>query len=137
VTTVASGLAKPYAVATAANGTIYLSNGNSLQRIDGTAAPVTVVDAGAELGPIAVSTSEPRGIDVDGDGSLYVVEATAKRIGHYTAAGTRLGDVGPVFADPYDVEVAADGTVYVVETAESGTIRRISPDGSVSTLSAG
>jgi streptogramin lyase len=199
VTTLASGLAKPYAVASTASGTIYLSNGSSLQRIDGTAAPVTVVDAGAEIGPIAVApsggvfyttdaqafalgggalasglsgphgiavaadaavlvcdtgngrvlridpqthattrligTGEPRGIDVAGDGSLYVVEATAKRIGHYTATGTRLGDIGPVLNDPYDVEVAGDGTVFVLETAESGTIRRIAPNGSISTLS--
>ncbi|MFL6013975.1 MAG: NHL repeat-containing protein [Gaiellaceae bacterium] len=199
--TVASGLAKPYAVATTPSGTIYLSNGNSLQRIDRTAAPMTVVDAGAEIGPVAVApnggvfytttaqvvevgggviasglsaphgvavaadsavlvcdtgngrvlridpqtqaatalirTGEPRGIDVAGDGSLYVVEAVRKRIGHYTATGTHLGDVGPVFNDPYDVEVGAGGTVFVLETAESGTIRRVAPDGSVSTLSTG
>ena len=201
VTTIASGLAKPYAVASTTSGTIYLSNGGSLQRIDGTAAPATVVDAGTDVGPIALApnggvfyttaaqafalgagslasglsglhgiavaadgavlvcdtgdgavlridprthatttlfrTGEPRGIDVAADGSVYVVEAATKRVGHYAATGTRLGDVGPVFNDPYDVEVGADGTVFVLETAESGTIRRIAPDGSVSTLSAG
>jgi len=200
VTTVASGLAKPYAVAATASGTIYLANGGSLQRIDGAAAPVTVGDAGADIGPIAVApnggvfyttsaqafalgggvlasglsgphgiavaadgsvlvcdtgngrvlridpqthatstlirTGEPRGIDVAGDGSVYLVEAATKRVGHYSAAGTRLGDVGPVFNDPYDVEVGTDGSVFVLETAESGTIRRVAPDGSVSTLSA-
>jgi len=82
-----------------------------------------------------VRVGEPRGIDVAGDGSLFVVEATAKRVGHYSATGARLGDVGPVFNDPYDVEAGADGTVFVLETAESGTIERIVPDGSVSTLS--
>ena len=171
-TTVASGLSKPYAVATTASGTIYLSNGGSLQRIEGEA-PVNVLDAGAEVGPVAVRraaasllhdgvaglrarrrragvgperaarhrrrsgrrgarvrpgngrvlrvdpqthatttlirTGEPRGIDVAVDGSLYIVEATAKRVGHYSATGTRLGDVGPVFNDPYDVEVGTDG----------------------------
>ncbi len=201
VTTIASGLAKPYAVASTASGTIYLSNGGSLQRIDGTAAPVTVLDAGTDVGPIALApsggvfyttaaqafalgagwlasglsgphgiavaadgavlvcdtgngavlridpqthamttlfrTGEPRGVDVAADGSVYVVEAGTKRVGHYTATGTRLGDVGPVFNDPYDVEVGADGTVFVLETAESGTIRRIAPDGSVATLSTG
>ncbi len=202
VTTLASGLANPYAVAHSADGKVYLANGNSLQRIE-SGSQVTLFDAGAQVGPIAVSpngdiayttetqafelsgdvvrdlasnlrgphgiavtgngavlvcdtgngrvlridpqthatttlirTGEPRGIDVAGDGSLYVVEATAKRVGHYSATGTRLGDVGPVFNDPYDVEVAGDGTVFVLETAESGTIKRVAPDGSVSTLSA-
>ena len=61
------------------------------------------------------------------------MEVAAKSVGHYGAAGTRLGDVGPVFNDPYGVQAAADGTVYVIETADSGTIKRIAPDGSVST----
>ena len=198
---VASGLAKPYAVAHAADGKLYLANDTALQRIDG-ASPVTILDAGAQIGPIAVApngdvvyatatqafvssggasrvlasnlsgphgiavagdgavlvcdtgndrvlrvdpqtgatttlihVAGPRGIDVANDGSIYLVEGT-KRVGHYSAAGARLGDVGPVFNDPYDVEVAADGTVYVIDTAESGTIVRIAPNGSVSTLSA-
>ena len=53
------------------------------------------------------------------------------------AAGARLGNVGPVFNDPYDVDASADGTVYVVETNERGTIVRIAPNGSVSTLTTG
>ena len=200
---VASGLAKPYAVASAPGGAVYLSNDGKLQRIDG-ASPVTIADAGTDVGPIAVApngdavyttesqafeltggkahviasglsgphglavtadgavlvcdtgadrvlridpssgatktlvhVAQPRGIDVAGDGSLYVVEAGARRVGHYSAAGTRLGDVGPVFNDPYDVEVASDGTVYVIDTAALGTIRRIAPNGSVSTLATG
>lgn len=84
-----------------------------------------------------IRVGEPRGIDVAGDGSLFLVEATAKRVGHYGATGAHLGDAGPVFNDPYDVEVGADGTVFVLETAASGTIKRIAPDGSVSTLSSG
>ena len=198
---VASGLAKPYSVASAPGGAIYLSNGGALQRIDG-AAPVTVASASSDVGPIAVApngdvvyttesqaldlsggkprvlasglsnphgiaveadgavlvcdtgadrilridpasgatttlvhVAQPRGIDVAGDGSLYVVEAGGKRVGHYSATGARLGDVGPLFNDPYGVQVAADGTVYVIETAVTGTIKRIAPDGSVSTLS--
>ena len=42
-----------------------------------------------------------------------------------------------MFNEPYDVEVGAGGMVFVLETAESGTIRRVAPDGSVSTLSIG
>ncbi len=83
-----------------------------------------------------IKTGQPRGIDVGADGSVYVVEAVRKRIGHYSAAGRRLGSVGPVYNDPYDVQAAADGTVYVIETAEAGTIVKIAPDGRVSTVSA-
>ena len=202
-TFVASGLAKPYAVAGGTNGAIYLSNDNVLQRIDG-GKPVDVLDADSQIGPIALApdgaiayttgtqafersgdvtrtlasslgnphgiavtdggkvlvsdtgngrvlridpqtgatttlirTAEPRGIAVAADGSLYLVEAGAKRVGHYSAAGARLGSVGPVFDDPYDVDTAADGTVYVVETAASGSIVRVAPNGSWSKLSSG
>ena len=202
-TFVASGLAKPYAVAGGANGAIYVSNDNVLQRIDG-GKPVDVLDADSQIGPIALApdgaiayttgtqafersgdvtrtlasslgnphgiavtdggkvlvsdtgngrvlridpqtgatatlirTAEPRGIAVAADGSLYLVEAGAKRVGHYSAAGARLGNVGPVFNDPYDVDTAADGTVYVVETAASGSIVRVAPNGSWSKLSSG
>src|SRR5262245_19993292 len=197
---VASGLAKPYAVAEASTGAIYLSNANLLQRIDG-GLPVTIASAATDIGPIAVAangniyyttqiqvfevaggtsrliashldaphgiavdstgallgsdrgidrvlridlqtgrtttligTAEPAGIDVGADGSLYLVEAAALRVGHYSPTGARLGSVGPVFTDPYDVAVAPDGTVFVVDTAANGTIRRIGPNGSVSTI---
>ena len=203
LTVVASGLAKPYAIASAPGRATYLSNGGSLQRIDGKS-PVTVATADADIGPIAVApngdvvyatasqafalsngtprviasglgsphgiavagdgavlvsdrdnnrvlradpatgavttlihVTQPGAIDVAGDGSIYLVELAERRVGHYSAAGTRLGSVGPAFDDPYGIEVASDGTVYVIETAEIGTIKRIAPDGSVSTLSTG
>ena len=85
VTTVASGLAKPYAVATTASGTIYLSNGGSLQRIDGGAAPVTVLDAGAEIGPIAVA---PNG------GVFYTTAAQAFALGGGSLASGLSGPHG-------------------------------------------
>ena len=201
----ASGLAKPYAAARAPDGSIYLSNGGSLERIEGAAAPATVATAETDIGPVAIAAGgdvyyttatqvlelgaggpprpvaaglhnphgiavagggtllvcdtdddrvlridpqtgaattlihvqRPRGIDIGGDGTIYIVEGTARRVGHYDAGGNRLGDIGPVFGDPYDVEVGAGGTVYVLESAERGTIRRVTPDGSVSAVPTG
>ena len=203
VNVVASGLTKPYSIALAAGGAIYLSNGDALQRIDG-AAPVTIADADTDIGPIAVvpngdvvyttgsqafelsggaprliasglsaphgiavasdgavlvsdrdnnrvlrvdpathavttflQVTQPGAIDVAPDGSIYLIELGAKHVGHYSATGTRLGVVGPAFADPYGVQAAPDGTVYVIETAVSGTIKRVAPNGVVSTLTTG
>src|SRR6185503_6995759 len=38
------------------------------------------------------------------------------------------------FSDPFGVAVAADGTIYVADAGESNRIRKISPDGNVTTL---
>src|SRR6185503_16909412 len=52
------------------------------------------------------------------------------------------GDGSPVlrdgkqsgFSDPFGVAVAKDGTIYVADAGESNRIRKISPDGKVTTL---
>jgi sugar lactone lactonase YvrE len=50
-------------------------------------------------------------------------------------AGTRDGDAAAArFADPFGVAIAGDGTVYVSDGAGADRIRRISPEGRVSTL---
>src|ERR1044072_548063 len=41
------------------------------------------------------------------------------------------------FSDPFGVAIAADGTIYVADAGESNRIRKISPDGTVSTLAGG
>jgi sugar lactone lactonase YvrE len=58
---------------------------------------------------------------------------------------TIAGDGSPVFrdgkqsgfSDPFGVAVAKDGTVYVADAGESNRIRKISPDGNVTTLAGG
>jgi sugar lactone lactonase YvrE len=41
------------------------------------------------------------------------------------------------FSDPFGIAVAADGTIYVADAGESNRIRKISPDGNVTTLAGG
>src|SRR5215213_5974099 len=58
---------------------------------------------------------------------------------------TIAGDGSPVirdgkpsaFSDPFGVAVAADGTIYVADAGESNRIRKISPEGNVTTLAGG
>ncbi|HZT61019.1 MAG TPA: hypothetical protein VFA21_20610 [Pyrinomonadaceae bacterium] len=44
---------------------------------------------------------------------------------------------GARFADPFGVAVARDGSVYVTDAGESNRIRKVSPQGEVSTLAGG
>jgi hypothetical protein len=58
---------------------------------------------------------------------------------------TVAGDGSPLFrdgnqsgfSDPFGVAIAADGTIYVADAGDSNRIRKISPDGNVSTLAGG
>ena len=58
---------------------------------------------------------------------------------------TIAGDGTPVlrdgkqsgFSDPFGVAVAKDGTIYVADAGESNRIRKIAPDGNVTTLAGG
>src|SRR5689334_17819744 len=59
-------------------------------------------------------------------------------IGWKAHVTTIAGDGSPlVLSDPFGVAVAADGTIYVADAGESNRIRKISPDGSVTTLAGG
>src|SRR5215213_815264 len=63
-------------------------------------------------------------------------------IGWKAHVTTVAGDGSPLvrdgkqsgFSDPFGVAVADDGTVYVADAGESNRIRKISPDGNVTTL---
>ncbi len=66
-------------------------------------------------------------------------------IGWRAYVSTVAGDGSPVFrdgkqsgfSDPFGVAVVKDGTIYVADAGESNRIRKISPDGSVTTLAGG
>jgi RHS repeat-associated protein len=100
-------------------------------------------------GPATASSLDwPDGVAVAPDGTIYVAEGfgdTIRRIGPdgivttITAPGNRTssGDGGPVsqahFFAPYGLAVGPDGSLYVVDAGGS-TIRRIGPDGIVTTV---
>jgi DNA-binding beta-propeller fold protein YncE len=78
---------------------------------------------------------EPYGMDVAPDGTVYVIEGKEQRVVRLTAAGTRLDSLGPRFFNPYDVEVTTDGVAYLLQAGPAGRVRRIAPNGAVTTIS--
>jgi sugar lactone lactonase YvrE len=97
---------------------------------------VVRVDPDSGASSTLIRVADPRGIDVAPDGTIYVVESEAKRVGRYSSTGARLGAVGGVFGDPYDVD-AETGAAYVVDTAASGVIRRVTANGRTVTIPTG
>ena len=94
----------------------------------------------------AARFSFPTSVAVDSAGNAYVADLYNNRIRKVTpagvvstlAGGTIPGDSdgqgsGALFSSPYGVAATADGTVYVADSTNN-SIRRITPDGSVSTL---
>ncbi|MSP92469.1 MAG: hypothetical protein EXR79_11830 [Myxococcales bacterium] len=101
--------------------------------------------AGSSDGPgTAGHLSGPRGVAVDAAGTIYVADTGNHRIRKVTAAGLSTlagsdkGSVNAVgaaakFNEPSDVAVDPQGNVFVADTANN-LIRRIAPDGTVSTF---
>ncbi|WMT40933.1 hypothetical protein RE628_28330 [Paenibacillus sp. D2_2] len=90
----------------------------------------------------------PSGMDTDLEGNVYIADTDNHRIRKISKDGmvaTVAGDgiIGDEdgtgtearFYHPQDVAVAADGTLYVADTLNH-LIRRITPDGQVTTLNA-
>jgi len=65
-------------------------------------------------------------------------QATVVTIAGNGAATTRDGDAASAgFGDPFGLVVAPDGSIYVADAGDSPRIRRIAPDGTVSTVAGG
>lgn len=112
-------LAKPWGVAVAQSGSIFVSSQNTVQRVDPGQPPATVatVDPALEIGPVAVLPS--------GD----VVYATASAL--YRLPGGNPGMAqqlvpGTTLAGPHGIAVASDGALLV---SDSGNNRILRVDG--------
>jgi hypothetical protein len=120
-------LARPHGLGIAADGALLVSDtGNDrIRRIDLGSGVITT------LAQVAM----PDGMDVGPGGRISVVDGLNRRIVRLSASGTRIGFLGPAFGLPYDVEATADGGAYVLEAGPVGWVRRIAPNGTVTTVS--
>jgi DNA-binding beta-propeller fold protein YncE len=134
-----------------AKGALYVADvGNhSIRRIDANGR-VTTFAGGTQGFADGVGTGArfayPRDVAADAAGNLYVADATNRRIRKITPEGrvtTLAGQGGrgardgvgtsATFHSPWGLDVSPDGTVFVADCGNH-TIRRVAPDGRVSTL---
>lgn len=141
----------PYGIAVDSAGTLYVADsGNSrIRKItpDGQVSTLAGSDTAGNADGTGVDAqfTYPRGIAVDSAGTVYVADASNHRIRKVMSTGevTTLAGSSQGFSDgdgaaaqfnsPYGIAVDAWGTIYVAD-AGNNRIRKITPEGVVSTL---
>lgn len=151
-TLVEAGLLDPYGVAVDGKGNIYFSQGGDSNTISVLAPDGSLrVLAGAAEGyrdgvGTAASFHTPSGVALDASGNLYIADTgnhVIRKLAPDGSVTTVAGSGVAGFMDgqgaeaqfngPVGVAVDRDGMVYVADTYND-RIRRIAPDGSVTTL---
>lgn len=152
-----AALINPRQIAVAPDGNVYFADSQcGVRRIDPTGRIFRVAGASSndasgsgDGGPAtAAGLSSPRGVAIAHDGSIYISEFNGHRIRRVAPDGTisrfagtgtagTTGDGGPATSAqlrfPSDLALGADGSVYVLQPLNA-TIRRIAPDGTISTI---
>ncbi|NVM78561.1 sugar lactone lactonase YvrE [Duganella sp. SG902] len=147
--------ADPFGVALDKDGNLYVADGgdnNAIRKIDLTGTSGTLAGGAegyAEGKGGAAAFNTPSGLAIDAAGTLYVADTGNNAIRKITPDGvvsTLAGDglagdkdgkgAGAQFNGPVGVAVDAAGVVYVADTYND-RIRRIAPDGTVTTIAGG
>jgi sugar lactone lactonase YvrE len=142
----------PAGVAVDTSNNVYVTDGcsNLIRKITPAGMVTTLAgngSAGSSNGPGTVASFDsPRGIAVDASGNVYVADMINESIRKITPAGivsTLAGNgskgysngIGSVasFYYPMGVAVDASGNVYVTDSVNA-MVRKITPDGTVTTL---
>ena len=136
----------PMDVAPAPDGSYYISDVTALYKVgtDGIARAVF-------LPKVQGVSWTPKALSFAPDGALYMVDFSSSRVGRMEADGSVAvvagtgklgfaGDGGPAaqaeLALPQDVAVALDGSVYIAD-AGNNRVRRVAPDGTITTVAGG
>lgn len=146
----------PTGVAVGTDGTVYVADKDNqrIRRVSPSGEVSTLAGTGAVGTSDGVGTgakfSYPYAVTVDAGGTVYVADTGNSLIRKITPQGhvsTLAGSAGPGYADgqalgearfqmPTGVAVTANGTVLVADRSNH-RLRRVSPDGTVSTLAGG
>ena len=149
-------LGVPEGVAVGPDGRVYISEvvGARVRRVDASGIITTVAGTGTpgfsgDGGPAtSAMLSDPHGVAVAPDGTLYIADRSNHRIRRVdangiitTVAGTGAygfsGDGGPAtlaqLNEPFGVALGPDGSLYIADTFNHRT-RRVGPDGIITTV---
>ncbi len=150
----AARFVQPEGVAVDGAGSVYVADEKSsiLRKVTPAGVVTTLAGTPPKLGSAdgiggTARFNGPVGVAADAAGNLYVADSSNNTIRKVTPAGvvtTLAGTAGTDgsadgtgaaarFSDPFDVAVDRTGNVYVVDSGNS-TIRKITPDGVVTTL---
>lgn len=146
----------PRGLAVGPDGSLYLSDANDqIRKVTPDGVIQTIAGGGKTTPKAGLKAVEAEfayrsagSLALGADGSVYVVEITGQRVWRIGLDGNLSvvagsgsygygGDGGPAseakLAYPAAIAVAADGTVYIADT-DNHRIRRVGPDGKISTL---
>lgn len=149
-------LGVPSGLAVGPDGSVYIveSVGQRVRRVDASGIITTVAGTGTpgfsgDGGPAtSAMLSDPNGVAVASDGTLYIADRSNHRIRRVdangiitTVAGTGAygfsGDGGPAtlakLDQPFGVALGADGSLYIADEGND-RIRRVGPDGIITTV---
>jgi hypothetical protein len=154
-----ASLGSPYGLAVGSDGLVMFTDGERVRRIGADGRLRTVAGmlesgfAGDGLPATQARLSAPGHLAIAGDGTVYIADRMNRRVRKVapngiisTFAGNggfeNTGDGGPATAAgvPYvtGLAIAPDGAVLISSGWQSGSaVRRVAPDGTISTLVAG
>lgn len=135
----------PWDVATDASGNVYVTDFSTTSgrphRVQVFSANGSFLRRWGREGIGAGQFDEPRGIAIDGSGTVYVCDTFNRRIQKFATDSTYLGQLfvppGTAAAQPYDVAIDLSGNLYVADIANPSVVKLDPGGGFVARLGSG
>lgn len=119
---------RPFGIAVGSSGDVYVSDANTVRRIDTARRVTTVAQADSDVGPLAIDTAG--NVFFSTASRIFRIDGGTGPVTHYAGTGVEGGggDGGPAqqaqLSGPHGLAVGTDGALYVSDT-DNDRIRRI------------